>query len=80
MNADAFSHLNWEKHEECDIGQVEAALASSLDTTAVPESLREQLLPSALEQPTMDPLPSTSPLPAWNTNQLARLQMMLFLP
>jgi len=59
-----------------DIGQVEAALASSLNTTAVPESLREQLFQSALEQPTIGPLPSTSPLPWWDTNQLARLQMV----
>lgn len=75
-NADALSRLNWDKHEECDIGQVEAVLASSLSTTAVPESLREQLLQSALEQPTVDPLPCTSPLPSWNTDQLAKLQMV----
>ena len=64
------------KHEECDIGQVEAALASSLNTTAAPEALQEQLLQSALEQPTIDLLPSTSPLPSWDTNQLARLLMV----
>ena len=48
----------------------------SLITTAVPESLWEQLLHSALEQPTIDPLPSASPLPSWDMNQLARLQMV----
>ena len=42
MNADALSRLNWEKPEECDVDQVEAALASSLNTTAVPESVPEQ--------------------------------------
>ena len=76
MDADALSHLNWEKHEECDIGQVEATLASSLSTIAVPESLREQLLQSVLEQPTIDPLPWTSPLSAWDGNQLVKLQMV----
>jgi len=40
-NADALSRLKWGKHEEHDIDLVEAALASSLSTTAVPESLRE---------------------------------------
>ena len=75
-NADALSRLNWDKHEECDISQVEAVLASSLSTTAVPESLRGQLLLSALEQATMDPLPCTSSLPSWTTDQLAKLQMV----
>ena len=42
MNADALSRLNWEKPEECDVDQVEAALASSLNTTAVPKSIPEQ--------------------------------------
>ena len=74
-NVDAVSRLNWDKHEECDIGQVEAVLAFSLSTTAVPESLLEQLLQSALKQPTMDPLPCTSALPSWTTDQLAKLQM-----
>jgi len=75
MNANTLSHLNREKHEESDIGQVEAALASSLNTTAVPESLQELLPQSTMEQPTIDPLPSTSILPSWDTNQLVRLQM-----
>ena len=73
-NADALSRLKWGKYEEHDIGLVEAALASSLSNTAVPESLREQLVQSALEQPAIDPLPSTSPSPSWDMNQLARLQ------
>ena len=51
-------------------------MATSLNITAVTESLREQLLQSALQQPTMDPLPSASLLPPWNTSQLARLQMV----
>ena len=42
------SRLDWEKPEECDVDQVEAALASSLHTIAVPESVREQLLQSAV--------------------------------
>ena len=59
MNVNAVSHLEWEKHEKSAIGQVDAALASSVSTTAVPESLREQLIQSALEELTIDPLPST---------------------
>ena len=39
MNAHALSRLNWEKPEECDVDQKEAALASSINTTAVPESI-----------------------------------------
>jgi len=39
MNVNAVSHLEWEKHEKSAIGQVDAALASSVSTTAVPESL-----------------------------------------
>ena len=66
--------------------QVEAALASSLNTTAVPESVREQLLQSAVflaenpsavvEQLTVDPPQqySTSPVPSWDSKQLAKLQ------
>ena len=85
-NADALSRLNWEKPEECDVDQVEAALASSLNTTAVPESVREQLLQSAVflaenpsavvEQLTVDPPQqySTSPVPSWDSKQLAKLQ------
>ena len=63
-NADALSHLNWAKHDECDIGQVEAALAFFLNTTAVAESLRDQLVHSTLEQPTMDPLRCNGPIPS----------------
>ena len=70
-NADALSRL-----KECDIGQVEAGLASSLSTTAVPKSLQEQLLHSALEQPVMDLLSCSSPLPPWNADQLAKLQIV----
>ena len=85
-NADALSRLNWEKPEECDVDQVEATLASSLNTTAVPESVREQLLQSAVflaenpsavvEQLTVDPPQqySTSPVPSWDSKQLAKLQ------
>ena len=85
-NADALSRLNWEKPEECDVDHVEAALASSLNTTAVPESVREQLLQSAVflaenpsvvaEQLTVDPPQqySTSPVPSWDPKQLAKLQ------
>ena len=85
-NADALSRLNWEKPEECDVNQVEVALASSLNTTAVPESVREQLLQSAVflaenpsavvEQLTVDPPQQyrTSPVPSWHSKQLARLQ------
>ena len=85
-NADALSRLNWEKPEECDVDQVEATLASSLNTTAVPESVREQLLQSAVflaenpsavvEQLTVDPPQqySTSPVPSWDSKQLANLQ------
>ena len=40
--------LNREKPEECEVDQVEAALATSLNTTAIPESVREQLLQLAV--------------------------------
>ena len=85
-NADALSRRNWEQHEECDVDQVEEALALSLNTTAVPESVRGQLLQSALllaenpnavvNQLTIDPLQqySTSLVPSWNVKQLAKLQ------
>ena len=85
-NADALSRLNQEEGGECDISEVEASLASSLSTTAVPESVREELLQSAVylaenssvavQQLTMDPpqLSSTIPLPYWNATQLTRLQ------
>ena len=85
-NADALSRLNKEEGGECDINEVEASLASSLSTTAVPESVREELLQSAVylaenssvavQQLTMDPpqLSSTIPLPYWNATQLTRLQ------
>ena len=78
-NADALSRLNWEKPQECDVDQVEGALASSLNTTAVAESVREQLLQSevflagnpsaAVEQLTVD-LPrqySTSLVLSWDS-------------
>lgn len=74
MNADSLSHLSWEEHQECYTGQVEVALTSSHNTTAVPdESVREQLFQSALEQPTMDRLPMQY---QWDTNQIARLQIV----
>ena len=43
-NADALSRISWRKLDECDVDQVEVTLASSLNTTTVPESVREQLL------------------------------------
>ena len=85
-NADALSRLPREKTEECDADLVEATLASSLNSTVIPEPLREQLLQSAVSlaedssavssQITTDPPPqySTSTVPAWNLKQLARLQ------
>ena len=66
--------------------QEEEALALSLNTTAVPESVRGQLLQSALflaedpnavvNQLTIDLMHqySTSPVPPWNVKQLAKLQ------
>lgn len=85
-NADALSRINREKPEERDVDQVESLLASTLSTTALPESLRGQLLQSTVSQqddPSAvvnqlieDPLQrySTSPVPSWNVKQLARLQ------
>ena len=85
-NADALSRINWKKLEECDVDQVEVTLASSLNTTVIPESVREQLLQSAVflaenpsavvEQLTVHPPQqySTSPVPSWDTEQLAKLQ------
>ena len=72
-NADALSRLNGKKPEECVVDQVEAALATSLNNTAVPKSVREQLLqlaeflaknPSAVvEQLTVDsPFSCTVPV------------------
>ena len=71
-NADALSHLNQEKPEVCDIDEVETLLASTLSTTALPESLREHLLHSAVSQRddpsavvnqlTVDPHKSTPPV------------------
>ena len=83
------SHLNWEKPEECDVDQVQAALASSLNTTAVPESVREQLLQSAVslaknpsavvEQSTVDSPQkySTSPVPSWDSNSWPSCRMWI---
>ena len=85
-NADALSRINREKPEERFVDQVESLLASTLSTTALPESLRGQLLQSTVSQQD-DPsaivnqliaVPlqrySTSPVPSWNVKQLARLQ------
>ena len=47
-NADARSRINWKNLEERDVDQVEVTLASSLNTTVISESVREQLLQSAV--------------------------------
>ena len=47
-NADALSRLNPEVDAVCDVDQVEAALASSLGTTAIPDQARVELLQSAV--------------------------------
>ena len=47
-NTDALSRLNGKKLEDCEVDQVEAALATSLNNTAVTESVREQLLQLAV--------------------------------
>lgn len=85
-NADAPSRINREKPEDGDVDHVESLLASTLSTTALPESLRGQLLqstvsqqdyPSAVvDQLIVDPPQqySTGPVPSWNVKQLARLQ------
>lgn len=84
-NADALSRINREKPEDRDVDHVESLLASTLSTTALPESLRGQLLqstvsqqdyPSAVvDQLIVDPQQySTGPVPSWNVKQLARLQ------
>ena len=85
-NADALSRLPREEYEECNADQVEVALASSLNTTAIPESLQEQLLQSAvslaedpsaeINQLTVDPPQQygTSLVPSWDLKQLAKLQ------